>query len=363
MFGTRPEALKLAPMILAARKDPRFQTYVCLTAQHREMVDQVMKLFNLKPDFDLDLMQKGQTLGDITHRLFQRIDPIFKKTSPDAVIVQGDTTTAFATALKAFYDKLKVVHVEAGLRSFNKYHPFPEEINRVMISRLADFHFAPTQESYQNLLKEGVSKNQSFITGNTVVDALVQIRPRLSSVKLPVSLKSLSGKRIILMTAHRRENFGAPMKSICKAVQILCRKFPDVRVIYPVHLNPQVQNTVYPMLAKEPGVILLAPLSYEQFTALMAKSYLLLTDSGGVQEEAPSFHKPVLVMRETTERPDGVKMGVARLVGASSQKIVKEAALLLTNKTAYQKMTRAKNPYGDGKASLRILNILAKKLS
>lgn len=362
VFGTRPEALKMAPLILRAKKDPRFTTFVCLTAQHREMADQVLRLFKIKPDFDLDIMQAGQTLGDLTHRLFTRMAPVFKASKPDLVLVQGDTTSAFAIALNAFYNKIPVAHIEAGLRSHDKYQPFPEEINRVLVSRVADFHFCPTAESRQNLLKEGVCPKSIFVTGNTVVDALKEITPRLSPKFLPLNPSLLKGKRLLLITAHRRENFGAPLHSICGAVRDLLRRFPDMLAVYPVHLNPQVQKTARAELGKEKRAFLVPPVSYDQFAALMKFSHVILTDSGGVQEEAPSFHKPVLVMREVTERPDGVKLGIAKLVGTSRKKIFLEVSRLFAARKSYKKMVRAKNPYGDGKASKRILEILATKL-
>ncbi len=364
VFGTRPEALKVAPLILKARQDKRFQTFVCLTAQHREMVDQVLKLFKIKPDFDLNLMRERQSLGDLTGRVLREIEPVLQKVKPDLVLVQGDTTTAFATALQAFYGKFKVGHIEAGLRSYNKHHPFPEEINRVAISGLADFHFAPTQEASRNLAREGIKKSCIFVTGNTVVDALKQMRPRLTDkFRLAIPALNLSKtSRMILVTAHRRENFGKPMKNICQALEILCKKFPDIHVVYPVHLNPKVRETVFASIKNIRAISLIPPQDYVRFTSLLAGCYLALTDSGGVQEEAPSFGKPVLVMRETTERPEGVKMGVARLVGTSTEKIVTEVSRLLSNPALYKKMATGKNPYGDGKASERILNILAKKL-
>ncbi len=361
-FGTRPEALKMAPLILRAKKDPRFKTYVCLTAQHREMADQVLRLFKIKPDFDLDIMQSGQTLGDLTYRLFTRMAPVLKKVKPDVVLVQGDTTTAFAIALKAFYHKIPVGHIEAGLRSHDKYQPFPEEINRVLVSRVADFHFCPTKESQGNLLKEGIAPKSIFVTGNTVVDALKEMQPRISPKYLPFNPVKLKGKRLLLITAHRRENFGAPLHSICGAIRDVLRRFPDALAVYPVHLNPQVQQVVRKELGKEKSALLIPPVSYEQFVALMKYSHVILTDSGGVQEEAPSFHKPVLVMREVTERPDGVKLGIAKLVGTSRKKIFEETRKLFEAQKNYKKMVRARNPYGDGQASKRILDILARSL-
>ncbi len=362
VFGTRPEALKMAPLILRAKKDRRFQTVVCLTAQHREMADQVLKLFKIKPDYDLNIMQQGQTLGDLTHRLFAAIEPVFKKEKPDLVLVQGDTTTAFGIALKAFYDRIPCAHIEAGLRSHDKYQPFPEEINRVLISHLADFHFPPTKESAENLYREGVDRTKIFVTGNTVVDALLEVRKSITPDFLPVPAQLLKNRRMILITAHRRENLGKPLHEICRGIRNVVRRFKDAVAVYPVHMNPRVREVVQKELGRENSVYLIPPVSYEQFLALMEYSYLILTDSGGIQEEAPSFRKPVLVMREVTERPDGVRIGVARLVGTSEKKITAESVKLFTNKKAYASMTRKQNPYGDGKACVRILNILAKEL-
>lgn len=356
VFGTRPEALKLVPVIMAGKKDPRFRIYTCLTGQHRQMVDQVMKLFPVKPDFDLNLMSKNQSLGDLTSRIMNSMEKVFASVKPDAVMVQGDTTTAFVVGLKAFYEKIPVIHVEAGLRSHNKFHPFPEEINRVLLSRLTDIHLAPTHEAAKNLLKENVPASKIFVTGNTIVDALHYMKHALKE-------KALSKKRIVLVTAHRRESFGGPLESIFQALKTLAKKFPDIEIIYPVHLNPKVQAAAKKVLSGQKNIKLIEPLSYEPFLKLMVKSYLILTDSGGVQEEAPSLGKPVLVLREVSERPDGIKMGVAKLVGTDKEKIIKEAVKLLSNPAAYRAMTQGKkNPYGDGKASQRILKILASEL-
>ncbi len=361
VFGTRPEALKLAPVILAAKRDTRFQTSVCLTAQHRQMVDQVLGLFRIRPDFDLNLMEKGQTLGDLTQRLFRRMEPVLKKARPDVLLVQGDTTTAFAVALKAFYHKIPVGHVEAGLRSHNKYRPFPEEINRVLISHLADYHFAPTAEARNNLLHEGIPARKVYVTGNTVVDALNHVKPQIKGLKLPFLSGRDSTQRIIFVTAHRRESFGKPLTAICLALKGLVQKFPDIEIVYPVHLNPEVERTVKKELGGVKGIRLIPPVSYERCLAWIERCYLILTDSGGIQEEAPSFGKPVLVMRDVSERPDGIKLGVAKLVGTSREKIFGEASRLLKDPRAYGRMVKRRNPYGDGKASQRILNTLAKE--
>lgn len=357
VFGTRPEALKLVPVIMAGKKDPRFRVYTCLTGQHREMVDQVMKLFPVKPDFDLNLMSKNQSLGDLTSRIMNSMEKVFAAVKPDAVMVQGDTTTAFVVGLKAFYEKIPVVHVEAGLRSHNKFHPFPEEMNRVLLSRLSDIHLAPTREAEKNLLKEGIPAKSIFVTGNTVVDALHYMKHALKETR------GSGDKRVVLVTAHRRESFGKPLENVFHALKTLAKKFPGIEIIYPVHLNPKVQVSANKILSGQRNIKLIEPLSYEPFLKLMVKSHLILTDSGGIQEEAPSLGKPVLVLREVSERPDGIKMGVAKLVGTDQTKIVKEASRLLTSASAYRAMTNSKkNPYGDGKASEKILKILAAKL-
>lgn len=357
VFGTRPEALKLVPVVMAGKKDPRFHIYTCLTGQHREMVDQVMKLFPVKPDFDLNLMSKNQSLGDLTSRIMNSMEKVFAAVKPDAVMVQGDTTTAFVVGLKAFYEKIPVVHVEAGLRSHHKFHPFPEEINRVLLSRISDIHLAPTEEARRNLLKEGIPSQSIFVTGNTVVDALHYMKHALKEKP------KAAQKRIVLVTAHRRESFGKPLESVFLALKTLAGKFKDIEIIYPVHLNPKVQASAKKILSGQKNIKLVEPLSYEPFLKLMVRSHIILTDSGGIQEEAPSLGKPVLVLREVSERPDGIKMGVAKLVGTSKEKIVKEASRLLTDPAAYRAMTNSKkNPYGDGKASEKILKTLAREL-
>lgn len=361
-FGTRPEAVKLAPLILEAKKDTRFQTVVCLTAQHREMVDEVLRLFKIKPDFDLDIMKKGQSLSDLTRKIVPASEKILKTVKPDVVLVQGDTTTAFTIALQCFYQKIPVGHVEAGLRSGNKHHPFPEELNRILISHVADFHFVPTPAARKNLRREGIPDSQIFLTGNTVVDALQWIRNSGLPSPTFANEKNSKGKKKILVTAHRRENFGKPLESICQALKDLVQKHPDAEVHYPVHLNPNVQQTVRSKLSGVKDIHLLPPVSYEKFLALMDQSYLILTDSGGIQEEAPSFGKPVLVMRKVSERSEGIEMGVAKLVGTSRDAIFKAASRLLREPEAYARMVQRKNPYGDGRASKRILNILAKVL-
>lgn len=361
-FGTRPEAIKLAPVISAARESRAFETAVCLTAQHREMVDQVVRLFDIKTDFDLNIMEKGQSLTDLTHNLLPRVREVIQEVSPACLVVQGDTTTAFAVALQAFYQKVPVAHVEAGLRSHDKYQPYPEEMNRVLISHLCDYHFAPTRESQKNLLREGVPLPRIFMTGNTVVDALIHIRKRIRAKGGGRLEKAVEGKRVILVTAHRRENFGKPLESICHALKKLAWSYPGTEIVYPVHLNPRVQQVVNQELRGVKGITLLPPLSYEEFVFLMDTCYLIITDSGGIQEEAPSFGKPVLVMREVSERPDGIALGVAKLVGTSERKIYREAGRLLKDAQAYRSMIKNKNPYGDGRASERIVRVLSREI-
>jgi UDP-N-acetylglucosamine 2-epimerase (non-hydrolysing) len=324
------------------------------------MADQVLDLFKIRPDFDLNLMQKNQTLGDLTRRLFPKMEKVLQQKRPDVVVVQGDTTTAFAVALKAFYERVPVAHVEAGLRSHNKYQPFPEEMNRCLISRLADFHFVPTEEARQNLLCEGIEASKIQVTGNTIVDALRLVRVCLRDRRHSLVSRFSDQNKIILVTAHRRESFGKPLESICCSLKRIAANFPDVRIVFPVHLNPRVQRAVHSSLGKISNILLVPPLPYIEFLALLQKSYLVLTDSGGVQEEAPSFGKPVLVLREVTERREALGKGLAKLVGTSEKKIYREASRLLRNPAAYRKMVGVRNPFGDGRASERILARIAK---
>jgi UDP-N-acetylglucosamine 2-epimerase (non-hydrolysing) len=363
IFGTRPEAIKLIPVLreLESRPD-QFMTRVCVTAQHREMLDQVLKLFDVRPDYDLDIMAPNQTLAQITERVIVGVDTVLAKELPDIVLVQGDTTTAFCGALVAFYRHLKVGHVEAGLRTGNKYAPFPEEINRCLVSQLADFHFAPTEHARNTLLGEGISPSSVFITGNTVIDALLWVRNRIrqSPPDLPEGLKKIiEGHRLVLVTGHRRESFGEGFKNICRAIRQVADEFQDVMFVYPVHLNPNVRQPVNDILGGHPRVQLIEPLSYTPFVWLMDQVEIVLTDSGGVQEEAPSLGKPVLVMRETTERPEGIQAGNAILVGTQQERIVEELMRLLNHPEARLNMTKVNNPYGDGKAAIRIADILA----
>lgn len=363
VMGTRPEVIKLAPVIKAlSMKKSRIVSKVILTGQHRSMVDQFLKLFSIKPAHDLDIMLPNQTLFDVSGRCLERMSKVLAKEKPDLILVQGDTTTAFISALCAFYLKIPVGHVEAGLRSFDKYRPFPEEINRRLIGMTADLNFTPTDVASSNLLKEGFNKKGVFKTGNTVIDALCWVAKRKFTFKDPILKKmDFAKKKVILVTAHRRESFGKPFQEICKALTQIADS-PNVEIIYPVHLNPNVQKPVKKMLKGRNNIHLLKPLDYETFVNILQKCYFVLSDSGGVQEEAPAFGKPILVMREVTERPEGVIAGIAKLVGMESKVIVKEAKKLLTSKVAYNKMAKAINPYGDGLAAERIVKIILKEI-
>jgi UDP-N-acetylglucosamine 2-epimerase (non-hydrolysing) len=363
IFGTRPEAIKLAPVIRELHQRPdAFAVRVCVTAQHREMLDQVLEAFGINPDRDLDLMRPNQTLFDITAEAVRGLKDVLESEKPDVVLVQGDTTTVFVGALASYYLQIPVGHVEAGLRTGNKFSPFPEEINRRLTSSLADYHFAPTSKARENLLREGVSPSIIYVTGNTVIDALFWAAEMLDG-RTPADfpeLKDLPARpRSILVTGHRRENFGEGFQNICRALKHLSEKNRDVQIIYPVHLNPNVQKPVHAILGGCPNVSLIAPLPYLPFVALMKACHLILTDSGGVQEEAPSLGKPVLVMRDTTERPEAVEAGTVHLVGTDYDCIVTETQRLLDDAEAYRRMSRAKNPYGDGLASRRIADILS----
>lgn len=354
VFGTRPEAIKMAPLVHALKKDELLEPVVVVTAQHREMLDQVLDIFNIQPDFDLDVMQREQTLSSITSLVLTRIESVIKEVQPDMILVHGDTTTTFAGALAAFYQEVDVGHVEAGLRTYQKYAPYPEELNRQMTTRLSDLHFAPTVLSKENLLKENVEKDKVFVTGNTVTDALK------TTVKSSYENKILNrhdGKRIILLTAHRRENLGDKMVSIFKAVKDIVETHNDVVVVYPMHKNPKVRALAYEYLQHE-RIELIEPLDVIDFHNFAAHSHLILTDSGGIQEEAPSLGKPVLVLRDVTERPEGVKAGTLKLVGTDQKTIFKTAHTLLSDEDAYQSMAELQNPYGDGRASKRIVDVI-----
>ena len=374
VFGTRPEAIKMAPLVKEFQKDSiAFQTIVCVTGQHREMLDQVLHLFDITPDYNLNIMRSGQDLYDVTSRVLIGMRKVLKETLPDIVLVHGDTTTSTAAALAAFYQQIPVGHVEAGLRTFNIYSPWPEEMNRQITGRIATFHFSPTQLSRKNLLREGIADEKIIVTGNTVIDTLHVVVDRIKKDKLlneelsEVLLlagydvnRLHKGKRLVLITGHRRENFGNGFVSICKAIKTLTEKYPDVDFIYPMHLNPNVRKPIYEVFGENqlPNIFFIEPLEYLSFVYLMEKSTIVLTDSGGIQEEAPGLGKPVLVMRDTTERPEALEAGTVKLVGKDYNKIVSEVSVLLDNQTYYDKMSKAVNPYGDGQASGRIVDVL-----
>ncbi len=371
VFGTRPEAIKLAPVLRELQKFPEITSRVCVTAQHREMLDQVLKIFGIQPDYDLNLMRPNQSLYQITADALVSLEPIVRKEQPDVVITQGDTTTAFVASLAAFYAHIKIARVEAGLRTFDKYSPFPEEINRLLADHLADLHFAPTERARQNLLREGISPETIFVTGNTVIDALHYMWARVSNLDLqekfsvPKEIFSQierGEKKLILVTGHRRESFGPEFESICLGLKKIAQHYPDVVLIYPVHLNPNVRAPVRKILSEQDRVFLIEPLDYERFVWLMGRASFLLTDSGGIQEEAPALGKPVLVMRKVTERPEALEAGTAKLVGTDAENIFREAARLLEDPTAYDQMARAVNPFGDGHAAERIVRILRERL-
>lgn len=361
VFGTRPEAIKLAPIIRTAQLNKQFDVKVCVTAQHREMLDQVLSFFKIKPDFDLNLMKPGQTLFDITSESIKGIQGVLEEYTPDFIFVQGDTTTAFVGALAGFYKKIKVVHIEAGLRSNDRYSPFPEEMNRLLAGQLADFHFAPTTGAVANLAHQAIHENV-WMVGNTVIDALLLgldiIKKEGEQAYYDFFNFVDLNKKLILVTGHRRESFGTPFKQILEALKHLALNFPDVEIVFPVHLNPQVKVPVYEELQGISNIHLIEPLSYPHLIWLMEKSYLVITDSGGIQEEAPSLGKPVLVIRDVTERMEGVEAGTAKLVGTNKEKIINEASLLLTDDKAYQQMAKAVNPYGNGDSSEIIMGIL-----
>jgi len=375
VFGTRPEAIKMAPVVLAFQKEKdKFKTKVCVTAQHREMLDQVLDIFSIVPDYDLNIMKSGQDLYDITSRVVLGMRNILSEFKPDVVFVHGDTTTSSMTALAAFYQQIPVAHVEAGLRTNNIYSPWPEEINRQITGRIAEFNLAPTNLAKENLLKENISEQKIFVTGNTVIDALHTALSIVENNKTVFNntknqlISQLADNvkfdkdKIILVTGHRRENFGEGFLNICEALKETALNHPEIKIIYPVHLNPNVQKPVYEILENVSNIFLIEPLEYLPFIYLMQKSYIILTDSGGIQEEAPSIGKPVLVMRDTTERPEAIDAGTAKLVGTNKKNICNNLDILLTNDMVYEKMSRANNPYGDGKASERIIEILDNSL-
>jgi UDP-N-acetylglucosamine 2-epimerase (non-hydrolysing) len=364
VFGTRPEVIKMAPVIKELRKHTNeFICRICVTAQHREMIDQFLRLFDIRPDYDLNIMKENQSLGYITVTVLNKIAEIVKNENPDYLLIQGDTTTAMASSLATFYQKVKIAHIEAGLRTWNKLQPFPEEINRKIIDAVSDLCFAHTEKSKQNLLLEGIAEQNIEVTGNTVIDALLEIASRKFDLKGTV-LENIpfNEKKVILVTAHRREIYGQPLINICKAIKEIAIRYPNVYIVYPVHLNPNIQNPVYSMLDKKKNVLLIKPLNYEYFVQLMKRSYLILTDSGGLQEEAPSLGKPVLVLREVTERTEALEAGTAEVVGTQPQKIIEKTINLLEKDKEYERMSKAINPYGDGKASERIVLRLLKEL-
>lgn len=359
VFGTRPEAIKMAPVVHALEESPHCEVAVAVTAQHREMLDQVLKLFNIVPEYDLDIMEEGQTLFDVTSKSLLGLDQVLKAAAPDMILVHGDTTTTFAGALASFYHQIPVGHVEAGLRTGNKFSPFPEEINRKLTGVLTDLHFAPTQTAKENLLSEGVEEDRIDVTGNTVIDALlktVTASYRFDDSELNEAVNG--GKRIILATTHRRENLGEPMRQVYRALKDILEKFPDTLAIFPVHKNPKVRECVREELGEHERILLIEPMEYEPFANLMSRSTLILTDSGGIQEEAPSLGVPVLVLRDTTERPEAVLAGTVKLVGTSHEAVFKEADRLLSCRAAYEQMSSASNPYGDGAAAKRIVKAI-----
>ncbi|MGN1310118.1 MAG: non-hydrolyzing UDP-N-acetylglucosamine 2-epimerase [Clostridia bacterium] len=358
VFGTRPEAIKMAPLVKELKSRKEIKCIVCVTAQHRQMLDQVLEVFNITPDYDLNIMKQGQTLSDITSRALKGLEEVILKEKPNIVLVHGDTTTTFAGALAAFYAQTDIGHVEAGLRTWDKYSPYPEEMNRQMVGVLADMHFAPTENSKKSLLAEGKKEEDIFVTGNTAIDALATT---VQKNYFHDVFNWLGDSKLILLTAHRRENLGEPMRHMFRAVKRIVQEFPDVKVVYPVHLNPRVREVADEILGNDDRIKLIEPLEVIDFHNFIAKSHIILTDSGGIQEEAPSLGKPVLVLRDTTERPEGIEAGTLKLVGTNEEVIYNETKELLTNKEKYDKMSLASNPYGDGKASKRIVDAIINK--
>jgi len=368
-LGTRPEGIKLAPVIeLLKRKRETFEFRICSTGQHKEMLEQVFNFFGIKPDYDLGLMTENQSLGNISSRILDNMSKVLDDSEPDVILIQGDTTTAFLTALAGFYRRIKVGHVEAGLRTYDKYNPFPEEVNRQLISRVTDFHFAPTKSALENLLKENIDSRNIVVTGNTIVDAILWSIKKISGNKNVIEKKEPfrnldKGKKIILVTMHRRESFGKDIENVCSALKAISARYDNVRIVYPVHLNPNVRKPVFEMLGKTGNIKLIDPLDYESFLWLMKKSYFIITDSGGVQEEAPTLKKPVLVIRKKTERMESVDYGISKLVGTDTKNILDNVSGILDNEENYRKMISEMNPYGDGHASEKILDFLLKRLT
>lgn len=361
IFGTRPEAIKMAPLVKELEKRKNIESIVCVTAQHRDMLDQVLETFDIKPDYDLNIMKQGQTLGDVTTRALTGLEEVIKEARPDIVLVHGDTTTTFAGALAAFYNQVAIGHVEAGLRTDNKYSPYPEEMNRQMVDRLSDMYFAPTEISKNNLLKENIDESKIYITGNTAIDAMSTTIDKNYTHKELEWIKP--GERMILLTAHRRENLGEPMRHIFRAIKRIVDEFDDVKVIYPIHMNPKVREVANEVFDGDDKVKLIEPLEVFDFHNFQNKSYIILTDSGGIQEEAPSLGKPVLVLRDTTERPEGISAGTLKLVGTDEDVIYEETKRLLTDSKEYERMSKASNPYGDGHASERIVDAIVEYFS
>ncbi|HIT85420.1 MAG TPA: UDP-N-acetylglucosamine 2-epimerase (non-hydrolyzing) [Candidatus Ornithomonoglobus intestinigallinarum] len=359
VFGTRPEAIKMAPLAIELKKYDEIESIVCVTAQHRQMLDQVLEIFNIKPDYDLDIMKTRQTLVGITTRVLEGLDEVIKKERPDIVLVHGDTSTSFVAALAAFYNQVKVGHVEAGLRTYDKYSPFPEEMNRQLTGRIADLNFSPTEQNRLNLLKENVPDESIYITGNTVIDALkTTVRDDYKFKEETLNAIDFANKRVIIVTAHRRENLGKPLENICTALKALVTKYGDTELVYPVHLNPAVRETAFGILGGLDRVHLIDPLDVEDLHNAMARSFMVMTDSGGIQEEAPALAKPVLVLRKETERPEAVAAGTVKIAGVEYDNIVKLAEELLEDENAYNKMAHAANPYGDGEASRRTVEAI-----
>lgn len=358
VFGTRPEAIKMCPLVKALEKADGIESIVCVTAQHREMLDSALAYFGVTPDYDLNIMKRGQTLSSITADVIMGLEDVLAKAKPDLVLVHGDTTTSFAAALAAFYAKLPVGHVEAGLRTYDRYSPYPEEINRNLTSKLASLHFAPTELNRSNLEKESIRDN-IFVTGNTALDAFqYTVKPDYVFADEKLCSLDLDSEKIVALTAHRRENQSGGIENICKAVLELSKKHPELHFVYPVHLSPAVRNVVFPLLDNKPGITLTDPVDVADMHNLIAKSFFIMTDSGGIQEEAPSFHKPVLVLRTETERPEAVKAGTVKVIGTNTDRIIAEAEALISNPDEYKKMSEATNPYGDGHASERIIDAI-----
>ena len=360
IFGTRPEAIKMAPLVKELERRKEIKSIVCVTAQHRQMLDQVLQTFDIKPDYDLNIMKQGQTLSEVTSRALLGLEEVFKKEKPDIVLVHGDTTTTFAGALAAFYSQIAIGHVEAGLRTYDKYSPFPEEMNRQMVDCMADMYFAPTELSKENLLKQNIDKSKIYVTGNTAIDAM---KTTVTKEYKNDIFDWVGNDRMILLTAHRRENLGDPMRNIFRAIRRIVDKIDDVKVVYPIHMNPKVREVANEIFAGCDKVKLIEPLEVFDFHNFQNRSYIIMSDSGGIQEEAPSLGKPVLVLRDTTERPEGIAAGTLKLVGTDENTIYEEAIKLLTNKEEYDKMSKASNPYGDGHTSERIADAIIKKFS